>query len=763
MVAQASGQGSLIGATIGGYEVVALIGRGAMGAVYLARDVKLNRLVALKVLLGSLAKSPALVKQFHQEAKASAPLNHPSIVRVYSAGLEHGTPYIAMEYVEGEPLDRFLKRKGTVDWEVALHIGIDVAQGLEVAHKAGIVHRDIKPSNIMLDKMGGTRLADFGIAKIQSEDSSSGGSFLGTPQYMSPEQANNDSIGPSSDLYSLGVTLYQMISGEMPFRGESSMALINSICNEDPVRLNMIVEGVPDDVARFVAYLLGKTPKQRPANAKVAYSMMQRLLKQRGASTSISEGLSGFIQSEMEIRAFHCLSEIKSDSDKKRGRGTIRGEGIDFKGAFGIAVRAAVVCVVAVVAFALPDLTLSQASVDTSVRVPDTQVLEYRRLADGIHVYQLDTEAYRFSCVAWIGDEAKVWLEVEGRDGSAAQGEVGALGVDVREQGSMTLVSPLNQERQPGLDPVYRASLRNAAVLPLASSHFLSMRYLVSGVEASSGDVVVVSRTFDSVYADPVVLMRSSREQWVWGEQNDRLRPRVGSAILNPDGTSICYLRVDPELDQTYLVEQSLEDETWLEFGEPLTSPGMEILPGSVQYTASGSHILYLRGRSAAGAELWRVASMGSEQDGQLVASGVLGSAYSINPKGDTVLVSLVDENLEGDVGQLALVQIHTKNVKRLGAGRVGRNAFHPTEPFVIVNQEPLVGDVDRLYRESKQLVAIDVRDTDRKIVLTDIRNGMRESYAVSRDGRYVTGIAEAASMPSLLVIEWGSVDLSLP
>ena len=191
---------------------------------------------------------------------------------------------------------------------------------------------------------------------------------------MSQEKANNDSIGPSSDLYSLGVTLYQMISGEMPFRGESSMALINSICNEDPVRLNMIVEGVPDDVARFVAYLLGKTPKQRPANAKVAYSMMQRLLKQRGASTSISEGLSGFIQSEMEIRAFHCLSEIKSDSDKKRGRGTIRGEGIDFKGAFGIAVRAAVVCVVAVVAFALPDLTLSQASVDTSVRVPDTQL-----------------------------------------------------------------------------------------------------------------------------------------------------------------------------------------------------------------------------------------------------------------------------------------------------------------------------------------------------------------------------------------------------
>ncbi|MFP6598326.1 MAG: serine/threonine-protein kinase, partial [Candidatus Hydrogenedentota bacterium] len=148
MVAHAGGQGSLIGATIGGYEVVALIGRGAMGAVYLARDVKLKRMVALKVLLGSLAKSPSLVKQFHQEAQASAPLNHPSIVRVYSAGIENGTPFIAMEYVEGEPLDRFLKRKGKVKWDVALHIGYKLAQGLESAHKAGVVHRDIKPSNI---------------------------------------------------------------------------------------------------------------------------------------------------------------------------------------------------------------------------------------------------------------------------------------------------------------------------------------------------------------------------------------------------------------------------------------------------------------------------------------------------------------------------------------------------------------------------------------------------------------------------------------
>ncbi len=256
MASTAGSQGTLIGATLGGYQVESLIGRGAMGTVYLARDLKLNRQVALKVLLGSLARTPSVVKQFHLEAQAAAPLKHPGIVRIYSAGVERGTPFIAMEFVDGEPLDRFLRRTGPLKWQHAFHIGAQVALALDCAHRNDIVHRDVKPSNIMLDKSGRIRLADFGIANIQSEGAGkSGPAVMGTPQYMSPEQCTGQSVGPPSDLFALGVILYQMMCGEMPFTGESSMALVKAICTEHPRRLSDRMPDVPDDVARFVSFM----------------------------------------------------------------------------------------------------------------------------------------------------------------------------------------------------------------------------------------------------------------------------------------------------------------------------------------------------------------------------------------------------------------------------------------------------------------------------------------------------------------------------
>lgn len=768
MVAHAGGQGSLIGATIGGYEVVALIGRGAMGAVYLARDVKLKRMVALKVLLGSLAKSPSLVKQFHQEAQASAPLNHPSIVRVYSAGIENGTPFIAMEYVEGEPLDRFLKRKGKVKWDVALHIGYKLAQGLESAHKAGVVHRDIKPSNIMLDKHSGMRLADFGIAKIQSGDAAAGagGSFLGTPQYMSPEQAKNEEVGPSSDLYSLGVTLYQMISGELPFTGESSMALINSICNDEPTRLNKIVQDVPDDVARFVAYLLGKTPKERPANARVAYSMMQRLQKQRGESTSISDGLSGFVKSEMEIRAFQSLAQMTAASKDKKSKKGARRKRADWGRIRPLALRATLICVTGIAAFWIPDLTLSQASVDIEVRLPASDALDYQKLSGGIEAYQMASDAYTFSEVRWIGDEPMVWLEVQGIEGMATHGDIGVMGVDVREHRSVTIALPSGPMSRPDADPVYQASLRRASVISLDSSHLLANRFLLSGIEKRTGEVVVLSRPWDRAYADPMVLLRTGRENWIWGEKSDQLNPGIGAGIVNPNGKTICYLMVDPELGHTYLLEQSLEEEWWLEWGMPRTSPGNEIIAGSVQFTSDGAYIFYLRQRSVGGSELWRMSSSGKEQDGQAIITGVRGSAYSLNLNGDTVLLTLAARSSIDDHDQVALVQVHTNNVKRIGAGRISKYAWHPSSRYFVVNQAPPVegegfSSIETAASMSTlQLVAIHAVDTDRRVVITDIQNGIKASYAVSPDGQYVSAIAQGASTPSMLILNWSALGL---
>ena len=303
MVAQSGGQASLIGKTLGNYAVKALIGRGALGTVYLAKDVALGRPVALKVLLGSLAHNQEHVRRFLREAQAAAPLLHPNIVAIYEAGIREGTPYIAMEYVEGEPLDRMLRRRGTpLKWEAALHIAGQVAEALECAHGQGIVHRDVKPANILLDHQGRVRLSDFGIASLNLESEQEEASedrrraevlpFLGTPEYMSPEQCTGrDNLTPASDLYSLGVSLYQMLSGQMPFEARSTIALLNAIINETPKRLSKVVSGVPDDVVRLVAHLMEKEPGKRPGSARAVAEAIRRLQQEDGGTSALPAAL----------------------------------------------------------------------------------------------------------------------------------------------------------------------------------------------------------------------------------------------------------------------------------------------------------------------------------------------------------------------------------------------------------------------------------------------------------------------------------------
>jgi eukaryotic-like serine/threonine-protein kinase len=223
-----AGHASLIGQTFAGYDVQALLGRGAMSCVYQAHDVRLDRPVALKVLLGSLARNPVNVRLFHREAQAAAPLRHNNIVRVYSAGVENHTPYIAMEYVPGESLARFLRRKGKQKWETALYVGGQVAAALACAHENGITHRDVKPANILLDQRGRVRLTDFGIARAQQSEDDVNAGVLGTPHYMAPEVCAGKEASASADLYALGVTLYEMIAGELPFVADSPAALVQS-------------------------------------------------------------------------------------------------------------------------------------------------------------------------------------------------------------------------------------------------------------------------------------------------------------------------------------------------------------------------------------------------------------------------------------------------------------------------------------------------------------------------------------------------------
>ena len=236
-----------LGTRLGPFEVVAQIGQGGMGEVYKARDTHLDRFVALKVLRSDLVANPERTRRFIQEAKAAPALNHPNIVTIYDIARDGSADYIAMEYVEGRPLDQLIARGGMKLSEL-LHYAIPAADALAKAHASGIVHRDLKPSNIMITGDRRVKVLDFGLAKltatapsdsaettIQQDPVRTGeGWVVGTPAYMSPEQAEGKPVDARSDIFSFGAVLYEMSTGVSPFRGESAASTLAAVLTSTP-------------------------------------------------------------------------------------------------------------------------------------------------------------------------------------------------------------------------------------------------------------------------------------------------------------------------------------------------------------------------------------------------------------------------------------------------------------------------------------------------------------------------------------------------
>ncbi len=259
----------------GRYDVLKKLGAGAFGTVYKAKDRELGRLVAIKTIrLEGLAASASsiedLVRRFKTEAQAAARLRHPNIVMLYDIGNWEGMSYISMEYVDGVGLDRVIKGSGKMAVERAAAIGAQVADALAVAHKAGIVHRDIKPANIMVEPGDHVKVTDFGIAKVtdSAEHLTVTGSLLGTPSYMSPEQARGGAIDGRSDLFSVGCILYEMVSGQRAFRGDSITALLFKIITEEPPPLRQLDPTVSDEMLRIIGKALSKAPETRYASGR---------------------------------------------------------------------------------------------------------------------------------------------------------------------------------------------------------------------------------------------------------------------------------------------------------------------------------------------------------------------------------------------------------------------------------------------------------------------------------------------------------------
>jgi len=266
----------LIGQLVGGrYRVLRRLGRGGMGQVYEVEHIHLRRTFALKRLIGNLARDGEQVARFRREAELVGRLRHPNVVQVSDwESLPDGSPCLVMELLEGDTLATCIERDGPLGWARIARIADQVLSALAAAHRHGIIHRDLKPGNIVLARDDSGReqakLLDFGVSRsVHSPHTSSGQKLIGTPEYMSPEQADSRPVGPSTDVWAFGVVLFEMASGQVPFTGDSVPAILYQICHGEPPPLSALRSDAPDELVRVVRRVLSRDPARRIERARL--------------------------------------------------------------------------------------------------------------------------------------------------------------------------------------------------------------------------------------------------------------------------------------------------------------------------------------------------------------------------------------------------------------------------------------------------------------------------------------------------------------
>ena len=261
------------------YEILEVIGTGGMAVVYKARCHRLNRLVAIKILRAEYTRDEEFRRRFHAESQAVAMLSHPNIVSVYDVSATDEADYIVMELIDGITLKQYMEKKGVLNWKETLHFAIQIAKALEHAHSRGIIHRDIKPHNVMVLKNGAVKVTDFGIAHMMSDSNTLTKEALGSVHYISPEQARGGRVDNRSDLYSLGVVMYEMSTGNPPYDGETPVAVAIQHINGTATLPSMLNVNLPGGLEQIIVRAMSHNPANRYPSASAMLTDMDEFRK----------------------------------------------------------------------------------------------------------------------------------------------------------------------------------------------------------------------------------------------------------------------------------------------------------------------------------------------------------------------------------------------------------------------------------------------------------------------------------------------------